>query len=181
MSNGASPWRPGLVRHRDDIDEFVYVVVEEEIDNTIGLVVADWPAGGGGAPRFQDETGEFEVAADRDALQRQLSDRRVPEPGEIADREGQTIPPEVVPALQTRSITVGDVFAIRPQGDLSPDTDPESLRNCEWIGEAIDVTAEAREAAKASMYEALTPPLDPALAEDLLAESKATAESGEIA
>lgn len=86
-----------------------------------------------------------------------------------------------MPELQARGITVGDVFAIRPTDDISPDADPEMLRSCEWIGEAIDITAEAREAAKASMYEALTPPLNPALAEELLAESEPAAEPGELA
>ncbi|HEY7949312.1 MAG TPA: hypothetical protein VID51_00595 [Solirubrobacterales bacterium] len=181
MSNGTAPWKPGLIRDRDDIDGFLYVVVEEEIDDTIGLVVAEWPSGGHDAPRFHEESGEFEVAVDREALRRQLSDRQVPEPSDMAREEGPAIPPEVVPELQTRGIAVGDVFAIRPTNDFSPDADPEWLRSCEWIGEAIDVTAEAREAAKASMYEALTPPLDPALAEELLAESEPATEPGEFA
>jgi hypothetical protein len=92
MSDGRVPWKPGLVRDRDDIDGFLYVVVEEEIDDTIGLVLAEWPSGGHGAPRFHEESGEFEVAADREALRRQLSDRQVPEPSDIAREEDPSHP-----------------------------------------------------------------------------------------
>lgn len=178
MSDGKHPWKPGILRDRDDFDGFLYMVVEEEIDDTIGLVVTDWPLGANGAPRFQDDAEEFEVAAERGALLRHLSDREV-DTSAAATAEGEPpIPAVAVPALQAREITVGDVFAIRPTAKISADTDPELLYGCEWIGEAFDVTAEAREAAKVAMYKALTPPLDKAVADHLLAESKANAEGG---
>jgi hypothetical protein len=165
MAGEDSPWRPGSLRDREDLEDFAYVVVEEDIDGTLGLVAAQWPSGGHGAPRFDDQ-GEFELAVDRNALQRHISDRRVP--------ESEQLPEETVTALRERRIEVGDVFAIKPVGDLSP----EPLRRCEWVGETLDVTAEAREAAKAKMYEALTPPLHPRVAKQLLEEKQAT-EAGE--
>lgn len=175
LINEGEPWTPGLLRGRSDINDFLYVVVEEEIDDTIGLVVAAWPSDGHGAPRFP-EGGEFEIAVDREALRSHLSDRQLPRP----ERGGPQIPPEVVPELRARGIAVGDVFAIHPTDRLTPDVDPERLRDCEWIGEAIDVTAEAREAAKVAMYEALTPPLDPEVTERLLAESAPATEPEEM-
>jgi hypothetical protein len=171
MAGEDSPWRPPSLRDRDDLEDFAYVVVEEEIDGTMGLVVAEWPSGGRGAPRFH-EKGEFELAVPREELQRHVSDRRVPRTGELPDA--------VADELRHRPVSVGDVFAIRPTEDLDP-ADSERLRRCEWMGETLDVTAEAREAAKATMYEALTPPLDPHLAKRLLAESERPTEPGEPA
>jgi hypothetical protein len=46
VANGESPWRPASLGHRDDLEELIYMVVEEEIDGTMGLVVAAWPSGG---------------------------------------------------------------------------------------------------------------------------------------
>jgi len=161
MAAGSPPWRPASLHHRERLEHFAYVVVEEEIDRTMGLVVAQWPTGGRGAPRFGDD-GEFEVAADREELQRRLSERHVPEAAELPD--------EVAAELRTRRVEVGDVFAIEILGELSPE-DPDA-RSCEWVGEAIDITAEAREAAKAKMYEALTPELDEHMAKRLIADAK---------
>lgn len=169
MTGERSAWRPPSLREREDLGEFAYVVVEEEIDGTMGLVVAEWPAGGLGAPRFHGED-EFELAVDREALQRAASERNVPEAAELPD--------EVARELRDRRIEVGDVFAIRLLEDPSAE-DPERVRSCEWVGEAIDVTAEAREAAKAKMYEALAAPLEEDLAERLLAEGEETTEHGE--
>lgn len=170
MNGEDSFWRPTSLRERDDLGDFAYVVVEEEIDGMLGLVVADWPSGGLGAPRFDDK-GEFELAVDREALQQRTSDRRV--------AEADALPYEVVRELRSRRVEVGDVFAVRPLEELDPEGDPERLRSCEWIGETLDVTAEAREAAKAKMYEALTPPLDPRLAKRLIEEPAQAEEHGE--
>jgi hypothetical protein len=173
MAREDSPWRPASLRDREDLEAFAYVVVEERIDDTFGLVVAEWPSGGRGAPRFEEQS-EFELAVDSEALQRQVSDRQVPEREELSD--------EITEELRRRRVEVGDAFAVRPAwDDLPPEEDLEGLRTCEWMGETIDVTADAREAAKAKMYEALTPPLDPHLAERLRAGPEQATEPGEPA
>jgi hypothetical protein len=166
MAAGSLPWRPASLHHHESLEGFAYVVVEEEIDGTMGLVVAHWPTGGRGAPRFRDD-GEFEVAVDREALQERLAERRVPEAGGL--------PEEVAEELRSRRVEVGDVFAVEVLGELPAD-DPD-WRKCEWVGETIDVTAEAREAAKAKMYEALTPELDKRLAKRLIADAKEPGEA----
>ncbi len=148
------------------------MVVEEEIDGTMGLVIAEWPSGGHGAPRFRDK-GEFELAIDREELQRQVEDRRVPDAGEI--------PNEVADDLRSRRISVGDVFAVKPSREVDFSDDPEPLQTSAWMGEVLDITAEAREAAKVKMYEALTPPLDSELEQHLIAESKETSQAEEPA
>lgn len=169
MINEESAWRPTSLREREDLGDFAYVVVEEEIDGMIGLVVAEWPSGGLGAPRFDDKA-EFELAVQREALQQRASERQVAEAGALPD--------EVVDDLRNRRVQVGDVFAVRPVEDLDPDIEPERLQTCEWIGETLDLTADAREAAKAKMYEALTPPLDPYIARRLIAEREQADEPG---
>lgn len=163
MAGEDSPWQPGSLEHRGDLEAFSYVVVEEEIDGTLGLIVADWPDGGSGAPRFHGKE-EFELAVDRDEFQRHLGDRQVPQ----AD-----VPDAVMEELRDRRIRVGDVFAIKPVAEIVPE-DPDRVQTCDWMGETLDLTAEAREAAKAKTYEALTPPLDPAVAEQLIAAKRAT-------
>jgi hypothetical protein len=169
MVDQDSPWKPPSLRRRRDFEDLVYVIVEEEIDGTMGLVVAEWPDGGHGGPRF-DEKAEFELAVDREALQRHLAERRMPAQPEMSE--------EAIAELRNRRVASGDVFAVEPAEPLSPETDPDQLRSCGWIGEAIDITADAREAAKAKMYEALTSPLGTDLAKRLLAEERET-EPGE--
>lgn len=162
MPGEDSPWQPGPLKERGDLEEFSYVVVEEEIDGTLGLVVADWPDGGSGVPRFHGKD-EFELAVDRDEMQRRLSDRQVPQ---------LDLPDAVQEELRNRPVRVGDVFAIKPVAEIAPE-DPDRVQTCDWIGETLDLTAEAREAAKAKTYEALTPPLDPQVAEQLMAVERA--------
>ena len=99
------------------------------------------------------------LGADADALERFLAQHR--RPHELAERP----------------LRVGDVFAVRPvpgafervraeleeQRRLDPFLDPAS-----WIRPPVyDVSADAREAAKASFYAAVTPPLDPERAGEL--------------
>jgi hypothetical protein len=169
-------WTPDALHEHMDVDGFLYVVVEEEVDSAIGLVIAEWPRSGpNGSPRFPAGSAELELAVWREDLQRRLSERRIPDTGD-EERDSSAIPAETERELRTRPISVGDVFAIQPNQDFSPVPDPEQLRNCEWIGEAIDITADAREAAKAKMYEALTPPLDPEVAAELLDEPEAHSE-----
>lgn len=163
MAGEDSPWQPGLLKERGDLEDFAYVVVEEEIDGTLGLVVADWPDGGSGAPRFHGKD-EFELAVDRDEMQRRLSGREVPQ---------VDVPEAVLEELRDRPVRVGDVFAIKPVAEIAPE-DPDQVQTCDWIGETLDLTAEAREAAKAKTYEALTPPLDPQVAKQLMAAEQAT-------
>lgn len=157
---------------RDDLEQLIYMVVEEEIDGTMGLVIAKWPSGGHGAPRFSDE-GEFELAIEREELQRQVEDRRVP--------GAEEIPSEVVHDLRSRRISVGDVFAVRPSREVDFPDDPEVLNSGVWMEEVLDITAEAREAAKVKMYEALTPPLGSDLERHLIAESKEISQTEEPA
>lgn len=161
------PWQPVPLRGRDDLEQFFYVIVEEEIDETLGLVVAEWPAGGPSAPRFHDK-GEFELAVDRKEMQEHLADRQVP---------GVEVPAAVLEELRRRRVRVGDVFAIMSAEGIAPD-DPDQVQTCEWMGETLDITAEAREAAKAKTYEALTPPLNPELAEELMASDRETEPGG---
>jgi hypothetical protein len=148
------------------------MVVEEEIDGTMGLVIAEWPSGGQAAPRFRDK-GEFELALAREELQKQVEDRRVP--------DAEEIPNQVVDDLRSRRISVGDVFAIKPSQEVDFSDDPEALNTSAWMEEVLDITAEAREAAKVKMYEALTPPLDSELEKHLIAESEESSQTEEPA
>lgn len=179
MSDLTSPWRPPNLRERSDIHDFLYVVVEEEIDGVIGLVVAEWPeADEGGGPRFRPDSDELEIPVERRALQSRLRDRYIPGPGDARDDDPQ-LSTATEEELRRRRVSVGDVFAIRPATD--PPFQAEGIQDCDWIGEVIDVTPDAREAAKARMYEALTPRLDPEIAEELLERRRGLAAGPEVA
>jgi hypothetical protein len=87
----------------------------------------------------------------------------------------------VVDDLRSRRISVGDVFAVKPSQEVDFSDDPEELQTGAWMEEVLDITAEAREAAKVKMYEALTPPLDTELQKHLIAESKEISQTEEPA
>jgi hypothetical protein len=187
MSDGRDPWIPAALGGRDDLDEFLFVVVEEQIDDMVGLVASRWPSSGGdGAPRF-GEPGpgfvpsvirvadgsfymEFELSVPQEELEEALAYRRLPG-GEESEA---VLSDQAQDELRRRSVAVGDTFAILP----SPGSAPEELAYLGGFQEVIDITPEAREAAKAAMYSALTPPLDPDLVEEMLRREDA---GGEIA
>ena len=138
----------GAVGRRD------YVAVEEIVDDNVGIVVAPWPGvDADGGLLFADEEERLQVVVDRPSFQRRLASRKV---------LAYEIDDKALPALRARALSAGDVFAIEtklPDGD----TDPRTI-GARWIrGTIVDVTAMARDAAKAAMLAALTgAPLSPA-------------------
>jgi hypothetical protein len=150
-------WRP-LLLARVAVEELIYVVVDEIEGSAAGLSVSDWPR--------VDELGRIRfpggarmLGADRATFERFLARHRQP-------RE-----------LRERPLRVGDAFAVRPlpgaleqardeleqQRRLEPFLDP-----ARWINPPVyDITADAREAAKASFYAAVTPTLEPEHAREL--------------
>jgi hypothetical protein len=155
-ANRRSPWRPPALADLSarQLNALSYVVVEERVDDLIGLLVCAWPRGGaGGPPFFPKGDDELEVAVDRERLQRRLSRRRLPSSAESAGNA------QTWRALQEREVVVGDVFAAR----LAAGSDPQELVDRigveSWIEEIFDVSADGREAARAATYLALTPPL----------------------
>jgi hypothetical protein len=171
------PWRPpsapeSLAALSDvELAKRLYVVVEERIDTTIGLLVSPWPgATEDGRLRFDPEAEEVEVAVDLKKLQARLADR---------DVSGQTGSAESAEALAHRPVEVGDAFAVQT-GEPAPELgELEKLSGrtgkVEWMAAVIDITADAREAAKVATYEALTPPLK----KDVIAELRS--KRGEVA
>ena len=143
------PWAPDGLEGRDP-GGLSYVVVDEIEGGSVGLAVSEWPRmDAKGRVRFGGDP--VLLGADRRSLQGFLAEHR--QPRELAERP----------------LRVGDVFALRAQ--------PERLREAQqveermepmlapadWIGPPVlDVTPDARDAAKASFYAAVTPSLDPA-------------------
>ena len=166
---GELPWRPpsapdSLAALSDDeLSACLYVVVEEKIDRTIGLLVSPWPGTtGDGRLRFDPDDDEVEVAVNLDELQARLAERDVSGPADS---------PESAAALAQRPVEVGDAFAVQA-GDPAPaPSELEKLSgrtgNVDWMAAVADISADAREAAKVATYEALTPPLKTELIEEL--------------
>lgn|GEM_PF-6423698 len=157
-----TPWRPpslGELPADEELSRCLYVVVEEEIDEVVGLLVSAWPcARDDGRLKFHSDAPEVEVAVDRRELQEKLASREVPEP--VVEAAGGA---QAIGELKSRPAEVGDVYAVFA-GPQPPA--PEELGSLsgkagavDWMERVIDVTADAREAAKIATYEALTPPL----------------------
>lgn len=170
---GGLPWRPpsapeSLAALSDEqLANCLYVVVEEKIDRAVGLLVSPWPGTTlGGRLRFDPEDDEVEVAVDLDDLNMRLSDRDVSGPADSATSAA---------ALAQRPVEVGDAFAVRTPDPAPTPSELEELGgrvdNLGWMVTVVDITADAREAAKVATYEALTPPLKQDVIEELREES----------
>jgi hypothetical protein len=166
----STPWRPPSLAtlSDDELSSHLYVVIEEEIDDVVGILVSPWPRSDSqGRLHFHFDELEIELGVDRDALEARLSERSVPE-SVVAAADGGNADEE----LRERPIAVGDTFAIRSsQLPDSADELPSLVDEIgigDWIETIIDLTADARHEAKAAMYRALTPPLKAEVAEELL-------------
>ena len=136
------PWTPAGLKPRE-VRGLSYVVVDEIEGGAVGLAVSEWPRiDGEGRLRFGAPP--VLLGADRASLEAFL------------DRHRQT----------SRPLRSGDVFGLRARRErlreaaeaearLEPMLEPET-----WIEPPVyDVTADARDAAKASFYAAVTTPL----------------------
>jgi hypothetical protein len=151
-----APWEPGEVRERlvadGRWDALSYIVVDELHEGVAGLVISPWPRlDPSGRLVFGGEAESTGVAVSEDELLAVLRRQRrpvVPVPMDERTEE----------ELRERELSIGDVFAARIGAEMAGD--PAS-----WLGEPVlDVTAEAREAAKAQASATATGAVD----EDLI-------------
>lgn len=165
---GLAPWRPQLLAGlRPDLGglvaggELAYVVVDELDAGVAGLVISEWPRVDElGRLRFELEA-DVRVAVDAAALQELLGER-VP----VASSGGEAVAGE----LRRRRLVVGDVFAAplreRPAEDVETPGDPRR-----WLGSPIvDLSSEAREAAKVQYYAAVAHVLDERELDEIVSE-----------
>jgi hypothetical protein len=128
-----APWK--------DRRRFAYVVVDEIESNLVGLSLSPWPTvDEWGRLRFGVERARS-IGAGRAELQTFLRRHRLPRKG------------------AERPLRIGDVFAVALREPAPTDqiADPTA-----WIDPPVyDVSADARDAAKASFYSAVAPTLDP--------------------
>jgi hypothetical protein len=125
--------------------ELSYIVVDELSEDVATLVISEWPR--------IDERGRrrkigdsWEAGVGRAELETMLSERRVPKPM-ASDQE-----------LREREVRIGDAFAaltLRPRGRKPAITSPWRLIEAP----IYDVSAAARDAAKAALYGAMAPTL----------------------
>jgi hypothetical protein len=122
--------------------EPAYVVVDEIVGDAVGLAIHPWPrADHEGRLRFrQAGDGRF-CGVDRKELQAFLD----------KCREG-----EMDEALARRPVTIGDVYAATVTSTAA------RAKPAKLLGEpVVDVTIDAREAAKVAFYGAVAAPLKP--------------------
>jgi hypothetical protein len=148
-----APWRPlGLERLGSELEalvaagDLVYVVVDELDAGIAALVVSRWPRVDGlGRLRFDLER-DVHLAVDAEALQRLLEERVSLVAGGSGAAEEE---------LRSRPLLVGDVFGARlveqPVDESNAPVDP-----ARWLaGPIVDVSADAREAAKVQYHAAV--------------------------
>jgi hypothetical protein len=130
-------WRPKPLTDagaKPPWEKLAYVVVDELHEGVAGLVASPWPVVDDlGRVRFGSEQESVRILLPAADLLEQLARHRtpVPESGVDADTEDE---------LRTRDLAIGDVFAMR------------FGRGRRWSqirGPILDITAEAREVAKA--------------------------------
>jgi hypothetical protein len=155
----AEVWLPDVVAHvagpsrraRPDVD---YIVVDEIDEDVAVLLIEPWPRlDDRGRLRFGDEDARVSVEVHVPALRERLTERRATMELTGDDRA----------AFAQRPVRVGDAFAGRvDRRALGEDTGSLAF----VVGPIIDITREAREAAKAQQYAAAAP----VLSEDEVAE-----------
>ena len=153
-------WAPGALGGGRRNRKLHYLLVDEILEATVGLVLADWPSvDSDGRLRFAGRPRM--LGAHRQVLEAFLARHRRPR------------------ALRDRPLRIGDVFAVEvkrealerfapeleEQTRLYPFLDPETFLE----PPVFDVTADARDEAKVAFYSAVTPPLEPHEAEALRA------------
>jgi hypothetical protein len=154
---GASPLAAHVAAHPEieSIAELSYVAVDELGEDLVTLLVSRWPSvdrsGRLRFPRSEPTT----VDVDRAALEQLLRRSRVPG-GRLA----------------RRPLREGDAFAVRTDdpADLAA---PDRRDPARWMRRPVyDITADARDAAKASFYGVLGKPIPPGLAADIAARPR---------
>lgn len=125
---------------------------EVETDAVVSVRVADWPAADSdGLPLFGDPEAEREVSIFYGDLQVQLDQIRKL-PGSFG-----TAAPD---AVRRRPIRSGDAFAVKvDQRAFETALASEELQYPDWLLEAYDITADARDAIRQAFYAAVTPEL----------------------
>jgi hypothetical protein len=170
----AAPWRPsGLERLGAELEalvaagKLVYVVVDELDAGIASLVVSRWPhVDGLGRLRFDLER-DVHLAVDAEALQRLLEERVPLVPGGAG---------AVGEELRSRPLLVGDVFGACLV-EVPADERDAPLDPARWLsGPIVDVSADAREAAKVQYHAAVAGVLTAtdvdAIAEEFLEEDE---------
>jgi hypothetical protein len=154
----AAPWVPmSFAGERIEWTALSYIVVDELSREVAGLVVAGWPRiDTKGRVRFGGSS--WRVGARLDELVALLDEeRRVPPP-----------PPGVAPARK-RPIRVGDAFAGRVERPRGRSAAVPVLSR--WLaGPIYDVSADARDAAKAALFGALAPTMSEDYVSEIAAE-----------
>lgn len=150
VPDAGPPWVPRSLRRLKDPSDLSYVVVDEMDERIVRLSVSPWPViDAYGRLRFYVRGETIQVGVPRRALQGFLSRNRRPA------------------RSATRPVRIGDVFAFKVKGEVS---DEGFYRPEDWIGRpAYDISADARDAAKASFYAAVTPTLRPKIDAEIIA------------
>ena len=178
-ARGVRPWRPPSIGDIET-DRLTYVVVDEIVDNSVGLSVSEWPqVDEQGRVRFLDPAPARLVAAAADALSAFLAEHR-----KVAGERVEGLSENQRRELVERPVRIGDAFAVRVDRKAletleevsNSDKGPfrlkdEHLANPQsWMEPPVhDISGEAREAAKASFYGAVAPVLDPTVDADVVA------------
>jgi hypothetical protein len=152
----AAPWVPaGFAHERISWTTLSYIVVDELSKQIAGLVVASWPLlDQKGRVRFSGSS--WRVGARMDELMALLdADRIVPEPTARRSPAG-TAGGSPAGAAPERPVRIGDAFAAqvsRPRGRRAAVPPLER-----WLSPPVyDVSADARDAAKAALFGAVAP------------------------
>lgn len=140
------PWKaPSLQKEHVDLERLTYVVVDEIVDDTVGLSLSPWPkADPDGRLRFGVEDDPRHVGVDLRDLCTFLTKKRGMEFVPISRRPAEHA---------KRELRIGTVFAV----------EVKTPKSSEWkrpldkhVDRVFDITSDAREVAKLAYYGAMT-------------------------
>lgn len=143
---GWRPWAPPSAPWLADAEPS-YVVVDEIVGEAVGVSIHPWPlADHEGRLRFVDHGDGRFCGTNRSELHRWVVERRL-----AALPEAPSVSED---ALARRPVAIGDVFAATVLSDAATAAPGELLAQ-----DLVDVTIDAREAAKLAFYSAVGRPL----------------------
>lgn len=160
-------WEPAGVAEQLVSDgrwnELSYIVLDELHEGVAGLVVGRWPrVDDRGRLHFGEEDEFTRIATSARALHALLDDERLPIVSVTVDAAAEG-------ALRTRDLAIGDVFGARSgrapgePGGGGPGGEPLEDPRAVLGNRIVDITAEARQAAKLQATAAASGVMDEAL------------------
>lgn len=155
---------------QSDLRSYIYVAVDELVEERVGLSVSEWPwVDASGRVRFAAHEEPQLLGLPKDSFLEFVSERRIVR----ARRRREVTEADI--GFRRRPLAIGDVFAVPKRAmpvleDLEGHANREQAALDAGSSSVYDVSADAREAAKVAFFGAVAEKLGPERAERIIEE-----------